>query len=128
MPVKGFNLINETKATLPSVAFARIKEAALGKSYSLNIIIASPAKMKKLNTIYRDKETATDILSFPVSETEGEIYLCLSEARKEAKKFDRTYDNFLSFLFIHGCVHLKGFDHGATMENEETILRKKFKI
>lgn len=123
-----FAIIKEAKATLPRVAFRAIKEAALGKKYSLTIIIASPARMKKLNTIYRDKQKPTDILSFPVSKNEGEIYLCPSEAKKEAAKFDRAYPNFLAFLFIHGCVHLKGYDHGSRMEGIETKLRKKFKI
>ncbi len=119
---------NETKATLPRVAFDDIKTAALGKDYQLTVAIVMPARMKKLNTIYRDIEQPTDILSFPISENEGEIYLCLSEARKEAKKFDRPYENFLSFLFIHGCVHLKGHDHGGTMEAIEAKIRKEFGI
>ncbi len=45
-----------------------------------------------------------------------------------AKEFERPYDNFLIFLFIHGCVHLKGYDHGAKMEKVEEKFRKKFKI
>jgi len=122
------SIINETKATLPRVAFDAIKEKALGKDYKLSVIIVSPERMKKLNTIYRDIEEPTDILSFPFSETEGEIYLCLPEVRKEAKKFDRSYENFMSFLFIHGCVHLKGHDHGATMERIEAQIRKEFGI
>ena len=122
------SLINETSATLPRVAFRAMAQAALGKNYQLTVIFTTPARMKKLNTIYRDIEKPTDILSFPVSEKEGEIYLCLPEARKEAKKFDRKYENFLSFLFIHGCVHLKGHDHGATMERIEARLRAQFGI
>ena len=119
---------NETKATLPRVAFDAIKEAALGKGYDLTVVIVMPARIKKLNTIYRDIEKATDILSFPVSESEGEIYLCLQEARIEAKKFERPYENFMAFLFIHGCVHLKGHDHSATMERIEAKIRKEFGI
>ena len=122
------SVTNETKATLPRVAFDAIKEAALGKAYKLNVIVVSPARIKKLNTMYRDIEKPTDILSFPLSEDEGEIYLCLPETRKEAKNFDRPYENFLSFLFIHGCVHLKGYDHGATMERIEAKIRSEFGI
>jgi len=122
------NIINETKLKLPATPFKAIKEEVLGKKYDLSVIVTTPARMKKLNTIYRDKECATDILSFPISETEGEIYLCLTEARKEAKKFDREYENFVSFLFIHGCVHLIGYDHGSTMEEHEVKIRSKFKI
>jgi ssRNA-specific RNase YbeY (16S rRNA maturation enzyme) len=46
----------------------------------------------------------------------------------EAKKFDREYENFLGFLFIHGLVHLKGYDHGSTMESIEIQFRKQFGI
>lgn len=123
-----FNLINETKAKLPRLAFESIKDAILGPEYQLNLIITSPAKIKKLNTIYRNKETATDILSFPLSKNEGEIYISPSEAKKEAPKFNRSYQNFLAFLFIHGCAHLKGLDHGDRMEKLEIKFRKKFQI
>ena len=48
--------------------------------------------------------------------------------RKEAKKFDREFKNFIQFLFIHGCVHLKGFTHGSRMESEEVKFRKQFGV
>lgn len=108
--------------------FNKMKEAVLGKEYDLSFAYIAPAKMKKLNLIYRNINKPTDILSFPLSKTEGEMYICLSEARKEAKKFDRTYENFLHFLFIHGLVHLKGYDHGSTMERIEAKVRKEFGI
>ena len=124
----AFTVVNEINAALPRVSFRALKDGVLGTKYNLSLIIASPKKMKQLNTIYRDKQKATDILSFPLSETEGEIYLSPSEAKKESKKFDRTYENFLAFLFIHGCVHLKGIDHGATMERIEAKFRQKFNV
>lgn len=108
--------------------FEQMKIAVLGKSYDLSVAFVSPARMKELNLSYRNINKPTDILSFPLSEKEGEIYICLSEAKKEAKKFDRAYENFLGFLFIHGLVHLKGFDHGSTMESIEARFRKKFGI
>ncbi|MFA6315077.1 MAG: rRNA maturation RNase YbeY [Candidatus Paceibacterota bacterium] len=126
--MKRVTVINETNATPPRVAFDQIKNESLGDEYALNVIFTTSSRIKHLNTIYRDKTKATDILSFPISDDEGEIYICLDEVRNEAKKFDRTYENFLSFLFIHGCTHLKGFDHGATMESEEMKLRERFNI
>ena len=110
------------------LAFKKIANKVLGKKYSLSFSFTSSVKIKKLNLIYRGKNCATDILSFPLSKNEGEIFICKSEARKEAKKFGRTHENFLKFLFIHGCVHLKGFDHSATMEGIETKLRKQFRV
>ncbi|MDQ2932823.1 MAG: rRNA maturation RNase YbeY [bacterium] len=126
--MKNFTLINETKAQIPKIDFVSIKDATLGKKYTLNLIFTTPARIKKLNTIYRNKEHATDILSFPISKTEGEMYISQKESRIEAKKFERTYENFLAFLFIHGCTHLKGYDHGDIMEGIEIKLRNKFKI
>jgi len=119
---------NTTRTKLPRVDFRAIKDAVLGTNYALCIIFTSPSKIRKLNLAYRGKDTATDILSFPLTQKEGEIYICLSEARKESEKFDRTYENFLAFLFIHGCVHLKGYDHGGTMERLEAKYRKKFRV
>jgi probable rRNA maturation factor len=128
MTIKIFSIVNETKTTIPPIPFQEIKEATLGKKYNLTLIFAPSDKLKKLNTIYRDKEHSTDILSFPLSESEGEIYICPTEAKKEMIKFERNYDNFLAFLFIHGCVHLKGYDHGSTMESVEEKLRTKFNV
>jgi probable rRNA maturation factor len=122
------NITNETKHKLPKVEFEAIAKEILGEDYILNVVIVSPGKIKKLNTIYRDKEVPTDILSFPISKDEGEMYICVEETKKEAIKFERSYENFFPFLFIHGCVHLKGYDHGAIMESIEAKVRKQFGI
>jgi len=124
----AFTLENTTQAVLPSVDFHAMKNEILGKDYQLSLVFVPASKMSTLNLTYRDRKCATDILSFPLTENEGEIYICPSEARKESVKFDRTYANFLAFLFIHGCTHLKGFDHGGTMEGHELRFRKLFGI
>lgn len=76
---------------MPDFDYKAIKEAVLGRDYNLGLVICSPEEIKKHNLIYRNKNTPTDILSFPLSKDEGEIYICPEEARKEAKKFDRPY-------------------------------------
>ncbi len=108
--------------------FAQIKKIILGPKYELSLVFTSAKKIQKLNQTYRNIDNPTDILSFPLSKTSGEIFICKSETRKMAKEFDRSYDNFLVFLFIHGCVHLKGYDHGDKMEKVEEKFRKLFKI
>ncbi len=128
MDNETFRIHNETKATLPSVAFADIKDAALGENYDLSLVIVDTQKIHELNKTYRGKDEPTDILSFPISDSAGEIYINPELTQTEALKFDRPYDNFFAFLFIHGCVHLKGFDHGSTMESIEAELRTRFGI
>lgn len=84
--------------------------------------------MQELNRTYRGLDKPTDILSFLLSKTSGEMFICKSETRKMAKEFERTYENFLLYLFVHGLVHLKGYDHGPKMDKLEAKFRKQFKI
>lgn len=126
----NFKIFNKTK-TNPSIdglVFANIKEAILENEYELNLIIAEKEEMMKLNKDYRKLDEATDILSFPISEKEGEIFLCPEMALKEASRFGRDYENFMKFLFIHGLTHLKGFEHSSKMESEEKKIRNKFGV
>ncbi len=111
---------------IPVVPFLSIKEKILGKGYDLTIIFCTPKESKLKNKTYRDKDYPTNILSFPLSKQNGEIYISLSTARRDAKNFDMSYKKFLHLLVIHGMLHLKELPHGSTMENEETKLLTKF--
>ena len=115
------------KKDLPLVA-REITAAILGERYEASITFVSPREMRRLNRLYRGKDEATDILSFSLGKRFGEILLCASEIRKEAKHFGRSPANFLLFLLIHGLLHLKGLRHGSKMERTERILRKKFGV
>ncbi len=125
---ENFSITNKTKSTLPRVPFDNIKKAALGEEYSLSLVFIGDKKSKELNFSYRNKNKPTNVLSFPLDKKSGEIFITLSVAKKEAKSFERKFENFVAFLFIHGLMHLKGMDHGSTMEKAEKKLRLKFGI
>ena len=125
---ENFTIINKTNGKLPRLPFADIKNHILGESYSLSLVIISEKEIHKLNKEYRKVDNPTDILSFEVDKELGEMFICLSKAKEKAILFERTYNNFLSFLFIHGCVHLLGFDHGTKMEKLEEKYRRHFKV
>lgn len=128
---KSFNnlsIIRETKGKLPSLPFLRIKEAILGKNYSLSLVFVGRKKAIELHKNWKSKEDPVNILSFPFSKQEGEIIISLEKARKECGRFERSYENYLAFLFIHGCAHLKGYTHGNAMETFEKKWRKKFEV
>lgn len=112
--------------TIPSLPFLPIKEKILGKAYDLTVVFCTPEESRERNRECRGKDYPTNILSFPLSEKEGEIYISLSVARRDAKKFEMSYDKFLHLLLIHGCLHLKGHDHGSTMEQLEDLYLNKF--
>jgi probable rRNA maturation factor len=128
MKEEKFSIINETKGRLPSLPFVQIKNKILGKKYELDLIFVCEKKISALNKTYRKLNKPTDILSFPIDKNSGEIFICEKIAKKKAKDFEREYENFIAFLFIHGNVHLLGYDHGNKMETVETKFRKIFKI
>ena len=114
------------KGTLPSVPFLALKEKILGKKYELSIRFAAPAEAQALNIAHRNKDYIPNTLSFPLSDTSGEIILCRSAIRKQYKDFDMTYDKYMTFIVIHSMLHLKGYEHGSTMERKERDLLALF--
>lgn len=118
--------IERKKGPIPNLPYESIKNEILGKDYNLNLIYCTPALSKTLNKKYRDKDYPTNILSFPLSESNGEIYIQLSVARGGAKEHDMSYNEFIHLLFIHGCLHLLDHEHGHEMEKLEDKYMSKY--
>lgn len=116
-----------SRNSLEGSNWEEIKEAVLGKSYELSLVFCDNRESRRLNRIYRGKDNPTNILSFPLSKTSGEIFINAALAKKEAKKFLMDEPTFIKYLFIHGLLHLKGLDHGATMEKREKHFLERFK-
>lgn len=122
------DIINKTKGKQPRLPFDDIVTETLGKDYDLSLVFIGKKRSRTLNKQWRDKDKPTNILSFPLSKTEGEIFINLATAKEQAPKFDRNFTNFIGFLFIHGLHHLKGYKHGSTMDKKEALIRDKFKL
>src|SRR5688572_2572546 len=123
-----YALLNKTKGKLPRLPFEDMKDFALGKGYELSLVFISEKEMHQLNKAHRGMDKPTNVLSFELSINSGEVFLCPSYIKKEAPQFDRTFKKHVGCLFIHGLMHLKGYDHGSTMEAEELKIRKQFSI
>ena len=106
--------------------FDKIKKDILGKDYSLSIAFVSEAKSREINKKYRNKDRATNVLSFPLRKGEGELVLCKTVIMREAKKFDKKFEEWLGFLVIHGMLHLKGLEHSSTMEKAKKKYNQKY--
>ena len=120
------SIINKTNGKPPRLPFARLKDAILGPGYSLSVALVAPRESHRLNRQHRGKDKPTNVLSFPYEKNSGELVLDVATSKKDAPNFDMTPAKFLLFLVIHGMLHLKGFDHGSTMEREERKFLKKF--
>lgn len=110
------------------MSFLKIKTLVLGKDYTLSIVFIPPRMMLDLNSTYRNKQTATDILSFPLSKKTGEMFICMDEVKKRSASFGMNHTEYLDYLFIHGLVHLQGHDHGKKMDALEKKICTKLRI
>ena len=124
----NLTLIAETKGRIPTLPFVDAKNAILGKNYNLSIVFPSVARSTELHIDWKNEGGPANILSFPIAQNVGEIFISLEAAKKEHAKFGLSYDDYIGFLFIHGMLHLKGMDHGAIMETAEAKYCKKFGI
>lgn len=118
---------NRTNERLPRIPFAKIADFALSQGYEVSLVFVDSETSQRLNKQYRQKDNPTNILSFPLTKDEGEILIDIKVVKKEAKELGEKESTYLAYIFIHGLVHLKGFDHGSRMEEEEKKIRNKFK-
>jgi rRNA maturation RNase YbeY len=77
---------------------------------------------------HRGKDYIPNVLSFELDDWSGEAFINPMEAKRQSKEFGRTPSNMIAFLYIHALCHLKGMDHGSTMERTEAKFRKEFGI
>jgi rRNA maturation RNase YbeY len=113
-------------ANYPSLAYQLIKDDILGKKYELSLTFIGTARAQKLNHEHRKKEYVPNVLSFPLDTNIGEIFITPLVAKKEAQKFSMSVDGYIGFLFIHALLHLKGLEHGDTMDRAEKKYCKKY--
>lgn len=112
----------------PSHPYELIKNDILGKRYSLSVAFIGSTQAQKLNKEHRNKDYVPNVLSFPLTKTDGEIFIAPSVAKKESKKFGMTSDGYIGFLYIHALLHLKGLDHGDTMDKAEKKYCLKYNL
>jgi len=84
-----------------------------GQFKELTIVFMNEKAAKELNKSFRKKNYATDILSFPPSEpgSLGELVLCPQVLKAQAKEQGWSFKKELSYMILHGMLHLFGYDH-----------------
>lgn len=120
--------ISSTARTYPKLQYEAMARAVLGPSYQLSLTFLGAARAQALNKASRNKTYVPNVLSFPLDRNCGEIYITPVVARKESARTGRTYRGYVGYLFIHGLLHLKGFDHGKRMDALEATYMKRFKL
>ena len=121
-------IISKRARSYPNLPYGDMKEKILGKSYELSLVFVGKTTAQALNKAHRKATYVPNVLSFPLSDTAGEIYITPSLAKHESKKYSLTPNGYIGFLFIHGLLHLKGYPHGDTMERAEKKYLAQYKL
>jgi len=120
--------ISQSAHSYPSLPYESMKNDILGRTYTLSLVFVGRDRAQQLNTTHRKKDYVPNVLSFPLDERTGEIYITPAVAKREAKKFDMSYTTYVGYLFIHGLLHLKGYAHGDKMERLEHKFLNKYRL
>jgi len=113
------DLDNQTTLAVNLEALEKIAESL--STNDVELIITDDEPMRELTAEYREKDSITDVLSFPMDApfTEqsvfdmplGSIVIAASIVEEKATEHGHTIQDELSLLFIHGLLHLLGYDH-----------------
>ena len=113
--------------------FKKWAKAALRVDTEVTIRIVDAQEALELNSTYRGKDYATNVLTFPLTETPhlmGDIIICVPVVVTEAVAQKKSLEAHFAHLTVHGVLHLHGYDHetepqAELMESLEiTILQK----
>ena len=109
---------NEERDAIASAASAALRYE--GKQGDLCVLVDTPERIQTLNREFRHVDRVTDVLTFPAWEGEdplgmdgylGDIMICYERAALQAEEYGHSLTRELSFLTVHGVLHLLGYDH-----------------
>jgi probable rRNA maturation factor len=106
------------------------------ENVQITVIITNDSYIKAINKQYRKKNSPTDVLSFsnrdrpfpPVSvacEEMGDIYISIERAASQAEEYRTAFIDEVRRLLVHGILHLAGYDHERSKEDEAAMARKE---
>lgn len=124
--------------TLKTLSEALFVSEGHGSSEA-SVVLVDDAYIAKLNKKYRATPSPTDVLSFPLGDEEllltpeegalflGDVYISLDRASSQAVEYGHTFEREIAFLMSHGLLHLLGYNHETT-EEEQKMRYKQEKI
>ncbi len=99
----------------------------------LSVVFVGSDKMRRLNAEYRGVDRPTDVLSFPMLEGGGanhpgllgDIVICVPKAAAQAKERSISVHEEVMRLLVHGLLHLLGYDHEKSSDQERKMKRRE---
>jgi probable rRNA maturation factor len=128
MPVDVFK--ENTAYGNPEDETKRIVEYVLsteGRDAEIGVVFVNKEKILELNKIFLKHDYVTDVISFPIEEIdgiiEGEVYVCIDQAMRQAEEYGVSLDREVARLVIHGVLHLLGYNDTTT--EQKRMMKEK---
>lgn len=122
------NLQSDPPAHLKKKWLAKVADRGL-----FNVVFVTNEQIQELNRQWRSKDAPTDVLSFPMDADEppegepwelGDVIISVERADEQAQDYGHSLERELCFLFVHGALHVLGFDHETKKEEKEMFGRQ----
>jgi len=122
---------NQTSFRIDKAFLEKVLQTGTDKD--IELVVTTNAVIQEINREYRNIDKATDVLSFPYEEMPlaplGSIVISIDFVQQKAEEFSHSQNDEFSLLFIHGLLHLLGYDHevdNGEMRKKEKELINKF--
>ena len=115
---------------------ATLKYEGIHRNVEVSLTFADDVAIHKLNLQYRGIDRPTDVLSFPLEEDAesqrsggllvlGDIVISLERAAAQAEQFGHSFERETAFLCVHSTLHLLGYDHELSDEDDRDMRRRQ---
>lgn len=127
------------KAIVRKAIFNTLVYEGFDRDTEVSVTFTDNEQIKELNKEYRNKNAATDVLSFPLFEDLstapdcdtlplGDIVISLERAKAQGYHIGHSVYHEVAFLTIHSTLHLLGYDHETSKEDEKEMFRRQKEI
>ena len=119
--------------------FSELSSIELENEPELGVTVVDDSEILELNREYREKDSVTDVLSFPQFEGHedlledllndesetliGDVVICFEQAERQAEEYGTGLTREMLYLFVHSVMHLFGYDHMD--EEEKAVMRAR---
>lgn len=138
---KKVKIPSGTRPLIGKCCAAVLKYEEIKEKAEVSVSFVDNAQIRELNAEYRNKDTATDVLSFPLGDDEsfdvneetgaillGDIVISVERAMEQASEYGHSLEREIGWLTVHSMLHLLGYDHETCEEDAKDMRRREEEI
>ena len=138
----GYPITHRLKMLVRAAALSTLVYEDMRGVCEVSVTFTDDEGIRALNLQYRGIDKATDVLSFPLTDYEsgeeppadepcsmlGDIVISLERAAAQAEEFGHSFEREVAFLCVHSMLHLLGYDHVTSDEDDADMRRRQSEI